>query len=44
MEMRLAFPALLRRFPELTLAEPDARADFRTFNIVFGLKSLPVTW
>jgi len=44
MEMRIAFPALLRRFPELALAEPGAPGDFRVFNTVYGLNSLPVTW
>jgi cytochrome P450 len=44
MEMRIAFPALLRRFPGLALADPDTHAEFRVFSIVFGLKSLHVTW
>ncbi|MFI7635203.1 cytochrome P450 [Nonomuraea sp. NPDC049400] len=44
MEMRIAFPALLRRFPRLALAEPDDQAEFRVFSVVFGLKSLHVTW
>jgi cytochrome P450 len=44
MEMRIAFPALLRRFPGLALADPDAWADFRVFSAVYGLHSLKVTW
>jgi cytochrome P450 len=44
MEMRIAFPALLRRFPTLALADPDEQADFRNFSVVFGLKTLRVTW
>jgi cytochrome P450 len=44
MEMRIAFPALLRRFPGLALADPEAEPAFRAYGIVFGLKSLPVTW
>ena len=44
MEMRIAFPALLRRFPGLALAEPDKQADFRVFSAVYGLRALPVTW
>ncbi|PZG36677.1 cytochrome P450 [Spongiactinospora gelatinilytica] len=44
MEMRIAFPALLRRFPGLALADPDEEAIFRAFSIVYGLKSLRVTW
>ncbi|MFI0420846.1 cytochrome P450 [Spongiactinospora sp. 9N601] len=44
MEMRIAFPALLRRFPGLALADPDEEAIFRAFSIVYGLQSLRVTW
>ena len=44
MEMRIAFPALLRRFPGLALADPDKQADFRVFSVVYGLRALPVTW
>lgn len=44
MEMRIAFPALLRRFPDLALAEDFADVQFRTWNFIYGLKSLKVTW
>jgi cytochrome P450 len=44
MEMHIAFPTLLRRFPGLALADPDEPAGFRTFSLVYGLNSLPVTW
>ncbi|MEV0823111.1 cytochrome P450 [Nonomuraea rubra] len=44
MELRLAFPALLRRFPGLALADPDERLGFRAFSIVYGLDALRVTW
>ena len=44
MEMRIAFPALLRRFPGLAPADPHEHADFRTFSVVYGLTSLRVTW
>ncbi|MDX3102740.1 cytochrome P450 [Nonomuraea angiospora] len=44
MEMRIAFPALLKRFPGLALAEPDAEPDFRVFSGVYGMHSLHVTW
>ncbi|WP_272481007.1 hypothetical protein [Actinoalloteichus caeruleus] len=40
--MRVAFPALLRRFP--TLREVPGGAEFRSFNAVYGLASLPVDW
>ncbi|OBA89481.1 cytochrome [Mycobacteriaceae bacterium 1482268.1] len=44
MEMRIAFPALLRRFPRLALAEDFADVQFRTWNFIYGLKSLEVSW
>ncbi|RDH74744.1 cytochrome P450 [Mycolicibacterium moriokaense] len=44
MEMRIAFPALLRRFPNLALAEDFTEVAFRTWNFIYGLKSLEVTW
>ena len=44
MEMRIAFPALLRRFPDLALAVPFDEVGFRAFHFVYGLHSLPVTW
>ncbi len=42
MEMRIAFPALLQRFPDLrvTTEEPD----FRSFNVIYGLTKLEVEW
>ncbi|WP_436763220.1 cytochrome P450 [Streptosporangium sp. V21-05] len=42
MEMCVAFPALLRRFPELREAEPEAH--FRSLSFVYGLSSLKVAW
>jgi cytochrome P450 len=44
MEMRIAFPALLDRFPALALAEDFADVAFRSFHFIYGLKSLEVTW
>ncbi|RBQ18767.1 cytochrome P450 [Spongiactinospora rosea] len=44
MEMRIAFPELLRRFPGLALADPHEQAEFRAFSIVYGLRALQVTW
>jgi len=43
-ELRVALPALLRRFPTLQLAVPFEDVDFRILSPVYGLKSLPVTW
>ncbi|HUQ61165.1 cytochrome P450 [Lentzea sp.] len=44
LEMRVAFPALFRRFPALSLAVPDDEVEFRVFNSVYGVTALPVTW
>lgn len=44
MEMRIAFPALLRRFPDLAPALPLDEIPFRAFHFIYGLHSLPVTW
>jgi cytochrome P450 len=42
MEMRIAFPALLQRFPGLrTLSD---QVEFRSFHVIYGLAALPVTW
>jgi cytochrome P450 len=42
MEMRIAFPALLQRFPDLrvTAEEPE----FRSFSVIYGLMKLEVEW
>jgi cytochrome P450 len=44
LEMRIAFPALLRRFPTLALAEDFADVAFRSFHFIYGLKALEVAW
>lgn len=44
MEMRIAFPALLRRFPNLALANSYDDVAFRSFHFVYGLHELQVTW
>ncbi|MCK0175589.1 cytochrome P450 [Mycolicibacterium sp. F2034L] len=44
LEMRIALPALLRRFPDLQLAEPFDGVQFRSFHFIYGLRSLAVRW
>ncbi|GAA5061057.1 cytochrome P450 [Thermocatellispora tengchongensis] len=44
MEMRIAFPALLRRFPGLRLSVPPEEVPFREIAIVYGVEALPVAW
>ena len=44
-EMRVAFPALVTRFPTLRLAVPAEEVGLRPETAdVFGVTSLPVTW
>jgi cytochrome P450 len=42
MELRVAYPALVRRFPDMRLAVDPTRIAFRDASIVYGLESLPV--
>ena len=44
MEMRTAFPALLRRFPDLALDGPLDEVPFRAFHFIYGLQALQVRW
>ena len=44
LEMRIAFPALLRRFPGLRLAVPDEQVPFAAHRAIHGVESLPVAW
>ncbi|WP_245651360.1 cytochrome P450 [Streptosporangium amethystogenes] len=44
-EMRVALPALLNRFPTLRLAVPAEEVALRPESAdIYGVKSLPVTW
>jgi cytochrome P450 len=43
LELRLALPALARRFPDLRLVGHEHDLDFRELSIVFGIAALPVT-
>jgi cytochrome P450 len=38
----MAYPALVRRFPNLELATPADELDYRELSFVYGLKELPV--
>jgi cytochrome P450 len=47
MELRIAYPALLRRFPDLRLADDAGSLDdqpLRQTSIVYGVDALPVAW
>jgi cytochrome P450 len=44
LEMRIAFPALLNRFPGLHLAEDFDDIGFRSFHFIYGVESLRVGW
>ena len=43
MELRTAYPALLRRFPDMPRPRPSTRLEYRKLSFVFGVESLPVT-
>jgi cytochrome P450 len=42
MELRAAYPALARRFPDMQLAVAPEELEYHAKSIVFGLESLPV--
>ena len=42
LELRIAYPALARAFPDLQLAVDPADLAFRRRSIVYGVDSLPV--
>ena len=43
-ELRIAYPALLRRFPTLRLDLPIEEIGFREYSVVYGVDRLPVAW
>lgn len=43
MELRAAYPALVRRFPGIRLAGPADSLPFRKLSFVYGIDALPVT-
>jgi cytochrome P450 len=42
MELRAAYPALVRRFPNMSLAVDPCELTFRKLSIVYGVEALPV--
>ena len=44
LELRIIFPALLRRFPELALAVPEQELVWRGLSFVYGVEELPVSF
>ncbi|NJQ03744.1 cytochrome P450 [Streptomyces zingiberis] len=44
LELRIAYPALLRRFSRLALAVPAGEVPFRAHALAHGVETLPVTW
>ena len=44
MELRIALPALFRRFPHLALAEDFETVKYRSFHLIYGVWSLAVRW
>jgi cytochrome P450 len=43
-ELRIAYPALLRRFPTLRLAVPPEEVPLAVDKNIYGVHRLPVTW
>ncbi|GLZ51850.1 cytochrome P450 [Actinomycetospora sp. NBRC 106378] len=43
-ELQIAYPALLRRFPGLRVDTPLDDVAFRDAMVVYGVHALPVTW
>jgi cytochrome P450 len=43
MELRTAYPALVRRFPDIRLAVDPSELSYRKLSFVFGVDTLPVT-
>ncbi|MEN3267023.1 MAG: hypothetical protein V7646_3917 [Pseudonocardia sp.] len=44
LELQIAYPALLRRFPNLRVAVLPEEIRFRNKMVVYGVQSLPVSW
>ncbi|GAA2410455.1 cytochrome P450 [Actinomadura vinacea] len=44
LELRVCYPALLNRFPNLQLAVPRDDIRFDTHSATYGVRSLPITW
>ncbi|MFI0470543.1 cytochrome P450 [Saccharopolyspora sp. 5N102] len=44
LEMQIAFPALLKRFPALRLAVPFDEIEYLPQSLVHGVRALPVAW
>lgn len=44
LELQVGYPALLKRFPQLQVTKAVEELEFRGTNVVYGVKSLPVTW
>jgi cytochrome P450 len=44
MELRIAFPALARRFPTMRPAVPISELAFRNSSIVYSAETMPVLW
>lgn len=42
LELRMAYPALARRFPELVLGMPAEDLPYRTLSLIHGVERLPV--
>ncbi len=44
MELRIVYPALLRRFPDLALAVSEDQLAWRRLSFVYGIEALPLSF
>ena len=44
LELRIVFPALFRRFPDLALAVGEEQLAWRELSFVYGVEALPVSF
>ena len=42
MELKMAFPAIAQRFPEMRLAVPTTDLEYRALSVVYGVEQVPV--
>lgn len=44
LELQIAYPALLRRFPDLRVTTEPGALSYKTDKVVYGVHEVPVTW
>lgn len=44
LELQVAYPALLRRFPDLRVTRDPDELDYKGDKVVYGVREVPVSW